>query len=57
MSKEDFERMFEAPAPTGSPSQATFLERTTIATLACGSFASVVGLVLTIIEGSRLGAY
>lgn len=54
MSKEEFERLFETPVPSGSPSQATLLERTTIATLACSAFASVVGVVFTVIEGGLL---
>jgi len=51
MSKEEFERLFETPVPTGSASQTSLLERTTIATLACSAFASIVGIVFTVIEG------
>jgi hypothetical protein len=51
MSKEDFERLFETPLPNGSAAQASMLERTTIVTLACTSIASMVGVVLTLIEG------
>jgi hypothetical protein len=52
MSKEEFERLFESPAPAGSATQATFLERTTIATLACSSVASIIGVVITLIGGN-----
>ena len=54
MSKEEFERLFEAPMPTGSALHASLLERTTIATLACSAFASVIGIVFTAIEGGLL---
>ena len=55
MSKQDFERVFELPESKGSASQASFLERTTIAMLACGALASTVAVICTIIEGSRFG--
>jgi len=55
MSKQDFERMLAAPESKQSASQASFLERTTIAMLACGALASTVAVVCTIIEGSRFG--
>lgn len=54
MSKEEFETLFETPVPTGSAAQASLLERTTIATLACTSVASVVGVVLTLISGGLI---
>jgi hypothetical protein len=54
MSKEDFERLFETPATAGSASQASFLERTTIVTLACGSLVSILGVMITLISGSSL---
>lgn len=44
--------MFETPVPAGSATQASFLERTTIATLACGSAVSIIGVVLTLIGGN-----
>jgi hypothetical protein len=52
MSKEDFVRLFETPATTVSTAQANFLERTTIATLACGSVISIIGVVVTLIGGN-----
>ena len=55
MSKREFERMFETPESCGSASQASFLERTTVAMLACGAVASTVAVICTIIEGSRIG--
>jgi len=51
MSKEEFERVFDTPVPSGSASQASLLERTTIVTLACTALLSVVGVVFTVYQG------
>jgi len=50
MSKDDFVRLFETPAAPNATAQASFLERTTIITLACTSFVSIVAVVLTAIQ-------
>jgi hypothetical protein len=52
MSKEEFERLFVVPTTPTASAQSSILERATIATLACTSFASVVGVVMTITGGN-----
>jgi hypothetical protein len=54
MSKEDFERLYETPVPTGSAAQASLLERATIVTLACSALASFAGIVFTALDGATL---
>jgi hypothetical protein len=50
MSKDDFVRLFETPAALNAAAQASFLERTTIITLACTSFVSIIAVVLTLVQ-------
>ena len=52
MSKEEFERLFVVPITPTASAQSSILERATITTLACTSFASVVGVVMTIAGGN-----
>ncbi len=54
MSKEEFERLFEVPVTPTASAQSSILERATIATLACTSFASVVCVVMAL-AGDKAG--
>jgi hypothetical protein len=51
MSKEEFEQLFEVQITPTASAQSSILERATIAALACTSFGSVVGVVMTLAGG------
>ena len=55
MSKQKFEQIFETRAAGGSASQASFLERTTIALLSCGAATSTAAVLCMLIQGVRHG--
>lgn len=55
MSKDVFEQLFEATATPASPSQASLLERSTLAALGFTSLVSIVGVLVALIE-SKAGS-